>query len=183
MIWRFPYHKTSTLATMMWVGIVWVAFYGMSMCYQNLYIQDVLLGNGNSTALNATESMEITSAGVGLDTHCSPSHVYSKHDTIPEVPLLAETHYAEVIPYIDWCHVISHDVQYDDFEDDDDCSDPEDSQVGSLPTMTSFSIIITGRFWSFSRMHWGCIGSTIWSRYCSMMEYSHVGECLQMLCQ
>jgi len=70
------------------------------MCYQNLCIQDVLLGNGDSTALNATESMEITSGGVGLDTHCSPSHVYSKHDTIPEDPLLAETHYAEVIPYI-----------------------------------------------------------------------------------
>lgn len=34
--------------------------------------------------------------------------------------------------------MISHDVQYDDFEDDDECSDLEDSQVAS-----SLDVIIT----------------------------------------
>lgn len=97
---------------------------------------DVLLGNGDSTTSRTMESMEYTGGGVGLDTptHCSPAHIWSKHDTIPEDPLLAETHYAEVCFYL--YHVISHDFhQYDDFEDDDECSDLEDSQV--MPTITS----------------------------------------------
>ena len=33
--------------------------------------------------------------------------------------------------------MISHDVQYDDFEDDDECSDLEDSQVAH------YDVIIT----------------------------------------
>ena len=33
--------------------------------------------------------------------------------------------------------MISHDAQYDDFEDDDEYSDLEDSQVESTPTITS----------------------------------------------
>ena len=33
--------------------------------------------------------------------------------------------------------MISHDAQYDDFEDDDECSDLEDSQVELTFTITS----------------------------------------------
>lgn len=153
-------HTTTGYSNVSWYTLygVWVVFNGIKIY---IYIQDVLLGNGNSTALNAMESMEIAGGGVGLDmpTYCSPSHVCSKHDTIPEDPFLAETHYAEVIPYIDWCHMISHDVQYDDFEDDDECSDPEDSQVGSMPTMTSlwhhnYCRMILKLWWDALRMHW-----------------------------
>lgn len=63
-----------------------------------LQLQDVLLGNGNSTASKTMESMEYTGGGVGLDapTQYSPTHTWSKQDTIPEDPVLAETHYTEV---------------------------------------------------------------------------------------
>ena len=44
------------------------------------------------------ESMEYTGGGVGLDapTHGNSTQIWSKQDTIPEDPLLAETHYTEV---------------------------------------------------------------------------------------
>ena len=91
------------------------------------------MDNGNSIASKTMESMEIASGGVGLGTptHCNPTQIWNKQDTIPEDPLLAETHYTEVIftNYVYLHHMISHDVQYDDFEDDDECSDLEDSQV------------------------------------------------------
>lgn len=71
---------------------------------------DALLGNGDNTASKTMESMEIAGGGVGFSTQTH--QIWNKQDTIPEDPLLAETHYTE----------------YDDFEDDDECSDLEDSQ-------------------------------------------------------
>ena len=64
-----------------------------------------MMDNGNNTVSQTMESMEITSGGVGLDAHSSPTQTWSKQDTIPEDPILAETHYTEVI-HITYIHII-----------------------------------------------------------------------------
>lgn len=63
--------------------------------YDTLLIQDALLGNGDNTASKTMESMEIAGGGVGFSTQTH--QIWNKQDTIPEDPLLAETHYTEVI--------------------------------------------------------------------------------------
>ena len=47
------------------------------------------------------ESMEIGGEGVGLGTQTH--QIWNKQDTIPEDPLLAETHYTEVICVVYIC--------------------------------------------------------------------------------
>lgn len=68
------------------------------------------LGNNeNSITSKTVESMELTGEGVGLGApaNVSPAHIHSKQDTIPEDPVLAETHYTEVYAVM---FIVSHDL-------------------------------------------------------------------------
>ena len=53
------------------------------------------MGNSNGTVSQTMESMEYT-GGLDAPTYGSSTQVWSKQDTIPDDPLLAETHYTEV---------------------------------------------------------------------------------------
>ena len=71
---------------------------------------------------------------------------------------------------ITWSYMM---LQYDDFEDDDDGSDLEDSQVSKCLLHHNDIIIVTGWLWSIGWMHWGCIRPTIWLRWSSCSDWLH----------